>query len=692
MPRQSLRPNFPQQRTAQRAFGGGLNQTTPKWQVDPGRLVLAKNFEEPIEGGYKDIEGYERFDGRPSPSAAQYGILDVTISGEFSVGDTITGGTSGATAEVIAVVTSGTPDYLVITKISGTFQNAENLEVSASVEGTAASAVSLSGASTAKLNGQYLNLAADEYRVDISAVTGSGDILGVLDYDGTRYAFRNNAGGTAAVMFKETSAGWTSVDLGYELSFTSGGTYAPEEGDTITGATSGATAVITRVVLESGSFEGGDAAGRFIFASQAGTFQSESLDIGANTDIATIAGDSSAITLNPSGSFYFVTADFGQGERAYGCDGANRGFEFDGTVFVPIETGMPTDTPEKVIVHANHLFFSFNNSVQHSGTGYPYQWTVVQGAAEILTPDIVTGFLVMPGAQGDSSLAVFTRNQTFILYGSSVLDWNLIEYRDEVGALEGSIQQVGDAMFMDDQGLRTLRTVQEFGNFSHATWTDEIRNYINEKKTKVVASCIVRSKSQYRIFFSDKTALYVTIKGVRPVSFMPVVLDHQVTCVSSKEGADGSERIFFGSDNGYVYELDKGTSFDGGAIDAYINLHYDNLGSPRFLKAFKGAAYDAEAVGYAEFDATFQLDYGDILRVQPPAAETLDVNIDTFNYDSLNWNTFVWDGARFTPSEIDLSGSGENVSLIIRKNSDYFDQIRFAGVVYRYSPRRTVKG
>ncbi|MCP3674993.1 MAG: hypothetical protein GY829_11065, partial [Gammaproteobacteria bacterium] len=48
-------------------------------------------------------------------------------------------------------------------------------------------------------------------RAAISEVPGSGSILGVCVFDNTVYAFRNNAGGTAAVMYKATVSGWTVV-------------------------------------------------------------------------------------------------------------------------------------------------------------------------------------------------------------------------------------------------------------------------------------------------------------------------------------------------------------------------------------------------------------------------------------------------------------------------------------------------
>jgi hypothetical protein len=73
----------------------------------------------------------------------------------------------------------------------------------------------------------------------------------------------------------------------WELEFTSGGTYQPQPGDEIEGASSGATAIVESIDLDSGSWAGGDAAGTLILRRLSGTFESENLDIGANSNIAT---------------------------------------------------------------------------------------------------------------------------------------------------------------------------------------------------------------------------------------------------------------------------------------------------------------------------------------------------------------------------------------------------------------------
>lgn len=79
----------------------------------------------------------------------------------------------------------------------------------------------------------------------------------------------------------------------WAIAFTSGGTYEPQVDDQIDGATSGASAIISSIEVDTGSWAGGDAAGTLYLYGKTGTFQSENLDIGVNTNIATISGDAS---------------------------------------------------------------------------------------------------------------------------------------------------------------------------------------------------------------------------------------------------------------------------------------------------------------------------------------------------------------------------------------------------------------
>lgn len=75
----------------------------------------------------------------------------------------------------------------------------------------------------------------------------------------------------------------------YALPFTSGGTTVPKGGDTLTGETSGATAIIEDITVSSGAWANGDAAGTFYVRRLVGTFQAEEVSV-SGSNVATLAG------------------------------------------------------------------------------------------------------------------------------------------------------------------------------------------------------------------------------------------------------------------------------------------------------------------------------------------------------------------------------------------------------------------
>lgn len=674
-------------------MAGGLDLMTPPFQLAPGFCRAAQNFESSLYGGYRRIAGYERFDGQAKPSAASYAIITATITGSPAVGNTLTGATSGATGTIIALPGSS----FVITQVVGTFQNAENLNVGGPTIAVSTSVAVTDGASTALLHAQYKNLAADVYRALIAAVPGSGNILGINMYNDIVYAFRNNAGGTAAALYKSSGSGWTAVALGRKLNFTSGN-LSIAEGTTITGATSGATAVLKRQMLESGTYGASSAAGKFIFASVTGTFQNgENLQTGGVTR-AVASGADAAITLLPDGRFEFVNANFTGStdtKRMYGCDGVNPAFEFDGTVFCPISTGMTTDTPTHIAFHLYHLFLSFNASVQYSSTGFPYQWTPITGAAEFSMGDQVTGFAVQPAGTAASAtsvaaLAVFTKGRTSILYGSSSANFQLVPYADEVGAVAYTMQNLIQTMFLDSQGVTDLQTANSFGNFSHAVLTNRVKSQITEWRNTAIASSVSRDLSQYRIFFTNGYGYYITAVGKKVIGIMPVLFPDIVRCTAQGIMADNTEVSYFGASDGVVYQLDKGTSFDGDAIEAYIYLAYAFSGSPRLLKRYRSGALEISGSGYAAFNFGYSLGYGSTDIIQPDS-QALVTSFAASFWDTGTWDSGFWDGRTLIPSSFDMDGEAENISMALTSSSDYYEPFTVSGGVLHMSPRREMR-
>ena len=670
-------------------LAGGLDLVTPTLSLPPGVARDAVNFEVSVLGGYTRIAGYERYDGHPNPSDAVYNLITVTDSSLISVGDTIENLLATASGYVIAV----NLDTVVYTKAVGSFITGEDLYVSGSPAGEVVN-IGGSVAVDSALSAEYTNLAADAYRVDIGAVPGEGSICGVAYFNQLVYAWRNNVGETAMDIYKSSSSGWVKLDLGYGLRFMTG-TAAIDEGDTITGVTSGASAVVTEVSIAGGDWLGGNAFGTLTFSTiTGGPFQlGETLQVGGS-NVAIAAANSAANVLLPNGKVESVTSNFGgysPDPALYVADGVNPAYEiYPDDRFVFIDTGTTAVAPTHIAAHKNHLFLSFNSSLQNSALGNPHNWQVVSGAAEISLSAPVTQLLIQPGDQSTGAMAVYTRNDTYILYGTSSADWNLVSYNVGTGAIPYTGQNLNQSFVLDDRGVINLATSLNYGNFDSAALTLNIRPFIQQRRNLASASCVNREKAQYRVFFSDGYGLYMTMSNGKLLGSMPVQFPNTVTCMTEGEKPDGTETSFFGSTNGYIYRLDAGTSFDGQEIAANVLLTYNHTGSPRVLKRYRKGSLEISGTGYAEFTFAYELGYSNPLISQPTGSVYESALVASY-WDAVNWDSFVWDGRTLAPSEVEVNGTAENIAVRISSISDIYPSFTVNSVILHYTLRRGLR-
>ena len=668
-------------------LAGGLDQVTPTLSLKPGVVRRAANFECSITGGYTRIAGYERFDGRPNPSDAQYIILSGTVIDTIAVGNTVQGGTSHAGGKVIALPTG----QVVLTRQTGTFIPGEYLLVGGTIVMTGIEIIGV--AAEGIDDATYKYLAAEDYRADIQAVPGSGPIRGVAYYDGDIYAWRDNAGATALGMYKSSTSGWTEQFFGSELSFT-GGSAEILAGQTVTGATSGATGVVSVVVVQAGSWGGTPAAsGRLILSSSTGTFQAaENLQVGG-VNKAVADGVATQITLAPGGRVQPVVANFGGGQtnkKLYWCDSVNRAMEWDGTNLVPITTTMSPDVPTQVAVHKQHLFLAFGHSLQFSGIGAPYQWDPLVGAGEIAMNDVITQLLPLPGDQSSGALAVYTKTDTSVLYGSSEVDFKLSNFNVGTGGLPYTGQNLDQSYILSDRGIMGLGTTLNFGNFATASLTMNIRPFIQVRRNLASASVVNREKGQYRVFFSDGYGLYATIANGKYMGSMPIQFPNPVLCCTEAASPDGTETSFFGSSNGFVYRLDAGTSFDGAVIPSNITLVYNSSGSPRILKRYRRASVELTGDAYAEFGFGYDLGYRST-ELDQPSDEGYSNDLRSAYWDSFVWDNFVFDGRDLLPSEVEVTGTAENMAIRISSVSQLLKPFTVNSIIVHYTLRRGIR-
>jgi len=195
---------------------GGEILTDPALSLAPGNLLYGKNYESYSEGGYRRIDGFERYDGKAKPSEIPYYIIDFKSGTATIPKDTvITGAIGGATAVTLvdAILESGTyagsdakghlavglyytgdSDYTTFLPVedgAGLVVD-EGIQVSGTTQMLVEVAPSSNAAGTDEQHEAYRKAAIELARTKVQKVPGIGEVRGVWVYRGDTYAFRDS--------------------------------------------------------------------------------------------------------------------------------------------------------------------------------------------------------------------------------------------------------------------------------------------------------------------------------------------------------------------------------------------------------------------------------------------------------------------------------------------------------------------
>ena len=670
---------------------GGLDLVTVPAMVKPGRVSSGVNFEPDNNGGYTKMKGIERYDGQPSPSSASYYVAVVSITGTVVFGDIVTGSVSGATGTVISV--EGT-QRMVLADVVGAFVE-ETFKIGGVVQGTVLSVLTDSETDV-RLHAVYKNLAADVYRDVILKVPGSGPIRGVKYFKGEKYALRDNAGATACVLHRATPTGWQALSFGRELQF-DGAVGQISDGDTVTGLTSAATGVVKRALLRSGTWSA-SGVGTLVFDSITGAFQNnEAVQVGGATKV-TANGVDTAITLLPGGKFEFEIINFfgtAGTERLYAADGVNLMGEFDGTTWVPIRTGTPTDAPKFIKEHRKHLLCSILGSLFVSAIGNPYTYSAIQGAAEVGTGSVITGLSPEVGDGNSGAMLVLTDQRCFMLYGNGVLDFSLVLHSPTSGGKAYTVQNLGYSHFLGSRGVTQLMATQSFGNFQLNVLTKDIQPLIDQKRGMEISSCVIRNNNQYWLLFNDGSGIIMQVvqsnnmnaPTIGPAMSFDYGSDRVMNVIDSFIDVDGVDRVLAGATDGYVYELNKGTTLDGDSMRFNLMLHFNHSRSLRVRKNYRRTVFHVEAQGYAEFKVGHDLGFGK-RGIRQSRLQDQAINGKGGFWDSFVWTEFVWDTPMVEELNVYTPGNGDSIALIVAGDSEITEQFTLQTCIPQYKINR----
>lgn len=711
-------------RTTYYPLEGGLDVVTPPLSVSPGTALGMVNFEPWYQGGYRRIPGYERFDGRPKPSDASFTGWDSSDVTGLTVGDTVTGDTSGTTGEVCGIWDDdgsyGT-DVLAVTKVSGSgFVNGEDLNTGSY---TINSSPVLQYAPTTDLGADWLLVAEDSYRADILVVPGANQVRGAWQRLTDIYAIRDNVGETAGILHIASTSGWvtTGIVMADTIPITTVAGDAILEGDTITGLTSGETATVHRVILNGGS-GAWDASGEgyLVVTGASGAFNAaEALQVSAVT-LANTTATNTTFAFSTGGVYRFINHNFfgsSTSYRIYGCNGIDPAFEIDENSIVspilmptnPI-TGEapPNNTPFLIEEHKGHLWLMFpGGSLQHSQPGLPLSWSGFLGAGEFGLGDEGTALNSIVG----NVLVASTTRETRGIFGSSTADWELKIVAEQSGSLLYGAQKIDTVYSLDDLGITSVARSDQFGDFINSTVSQKIQPIVNAQRPRLTDSTIVRESNQFRLYFTDNSFLIMYVPAgsqaesrqsgntSAKAQFGFGSYDVPVSQIYNTDDETGKERTYFVTSDitrlGFVYEDQIGKNFDGAEIASYVRTAFNKIGTPSYRKRFRRADIEINAANPLTIQFQSDLTYSSVTA--STSIEELDdiANIPVIDiiggggfWDVDNWDEFLWDGQNISTARANLRGTGENISFLMFNETATSEPFVLQGITIHYDMRR----
>jgi len=286
-----------------------------------------------------------------------------------------------------------------------------------------------------------------------------------------------------------------------------------------------------------------------------------------------------------------------EGNTDYGeiviTDGVNKPFIFSmtgtgglttRTFFAKEITVNSTVAPSVCAVHDHHLVVAgasaAKNTIYYSHNFEPDNFTGT-GAGNISLSDQVIG---LKSFRDD--LIIFCRNSIHKLV--NINDSNniaVVPVTQNVGCLSShSIQEIGgDLVFLSPDGIRSVAGTSRIGDVELGSVSRQIQSIISNIALSVnsftITSAVLRSKSQYRLFYSSDNQSSVSSKGIigtlTPNGFeWSETLGIQAVGFTTGFDNNGVEQEYHGDNAGYVYNHDTGNTFTASGSAFNINAIY----------------------------------------------------------------------------------------------------------------------
>lgn len=336
---------------------------------------------------------------------------------------------------------------------------------------------------------------------------------------------------------------------------------------------------------------------------------------------------------------------------------------------------------ENVAVFKDTAFYAKGNSLYFTAPFTVDDFSAANGAGSINVANEITGLAVFR-----DQLIVFTTDSIKRITGNTAADFLASPITDRIGCVNGdTIQEVGgDIMYLAPDGIRLLSATDRIGDFGLDIASDPIAKDATKflGSTPNFCSVLMREKAQYRIFAYVESEQHEAAKGLIATKF----ISQGASGISWSETkgikayvADSrysgtAETVAFANTDGYVYELDTGSSFDALPIEAIYESPYMPLSDPQMRKSFYKMTLYAEPTGSMSLDLNVKYDFGSTTNtgvIQPPTqnVESTGTAVFLFGDSSAVFNTAKYGGELDKIYNTNIIGSGKTIAIRIEDNS-----------------------
>lgn len=408
--------------------------------------------------------------------------------------------------------------------------------------------------------------------------------------------------------------------------------------------------------------------------------------------------------LQSSFALYEGNTDYGQ---IIICDGVNKPFYFhmEGTgglttrTFYAEEiTVTNTHAPTVCAVHDHHLVVAgadaAKDTIYYSHNFEPENFNGA-GAGNIKLSDQVIG---LKSFRGD--LIIFCRNSLHKLI--NINDSNniaIVPITQNVGCLSSqSIQEIGgDLVFLSPDGIRSVAGTSRIGDVELGSVSRQIQSIIADIATAVdtftISSSVLRSKSQYRLFYTVDGEAPATSKGIigtlTPNGFeWSETKGIQATSFMSGFNKDSIEKEYHGDLSGYIYNHDTGNSFSAAGVPFNVEAQYAtpnyDFGDIGTRKTLHYAKISITPEGEVQPTLRVRYDYEDTSIPQPQDYVLSEVPLPAI-FGASVFGTAIFGASNDPMLRQAIQGSGHSASFRI-SSKDQNAPYAINGIYINYVP------